>query len=536
MTAPAPSKLDQRQILQAVLDESTGSLRTTSNSTIVNADIDVSLDATEDNDAAWIKDETGAAFTDTNYVPVGQTTHDNLNLNANTQVGNADVGDANPLPITWTGLNPSGATVRSKLTGDEPNNSTTTPLLANATFTGAYTDCSSYACIDISLKANVNSAVGGVKLQFSNDGINVIREQVTTYIAAEGIYASFPTESKYFRFIFINGIVNQTQFTIETHLHINSQTSQVVPIGYPLKDQYSASLSRSVITGKSPDSTYVNLKSPGISVENSTTTLLGIGGVFTGIFQEVLGFSSITVATYANQDSATDGLSFEFSTDGVNIDSTESYSRPANDGHDFVIGISARYFRVKYINGTVAQTIFRLQTLFHIHAPVPHTHKIDEPLTGEHGAALSKSIISGKNELGVFNNVGLSNTNSVKVAITDRPSEVRSRVKIEASIFSTALTGANTVIYTVTSGKILYIESFIVSSLNAANAIGEWRLRDNNTDKIGFLSGEKAIGASSVAVSASPSLPEPIPFTTSVTARSITGTITLSFYLIGYEE
>jgi hypothetical protein len=49
MAAPAPSRLDSSQVLQGSFDESTGRLRTDSLATVVNADIDVSLDATEDN-------------------------------------------------------------------------------------------------------------------------------------------------------------------------------------------------------------------------------------------------------------------------------------------------------------------------------------------------------------------------------------------------------------------------------------------------------------------------------------------------------
>lgn len=49
MTAPLPSRLDANQVLQGSYDEDRGRLRVDSESTIVNADIDVSLDATEDN-------------------------------------------------------------------------------------------------------------------------------------------------------------------------------------------------------------------------------------------------------------------------------------------------------------------------------------------------------------------------------------------------------------------------------------------------------------------------------------------------------
>lgn len=49
MAAPDPSRLDANQVLQGSFDEATGRLRTDSLATVVNADIDVALDATEDN-------------------------------------------------------------------------------------------------------------------------------------------------------------------------------------------------------------------------------------------------------------------------------------------------------------------------------------------------------------------------------------------------------------------------------------------------------------------------------------------------------
>lgn len=56
MPAPLPSELDLRQILQGVYDEANGRLRTSAEATIVNADIDISLDPTED--GVYIADNT----------------------------------------------------------------------------------------------------------------------------------------------------------------------------------------------------------------------------------------------------------------------------------------------------------------------------------------------------------------------------------------------------------------------------------------------------------------------------------------------
>jgi hypothetical protein len=48
MAAPPPSRLDANQVLKGSYDEATGRLRTDSLATVVNADIDVNLDASED--------------------------------------------------------------------------------------------------------------------------------------------------------------------------------------------------------------------------------------------------------------------------------------------------------------------------------------------------------------------------------------------------------------------------------------------------------------------------------------------------------
>jgi DNA-binding beta-propeller fold protein YncE len=55
MVAPAPSKLDQRQILQAVLDEEQGRLRVDAVASISNVSIAVDLDPT--NDGVYVADK-----------------------------------------------------------------------------------------------------------------------------------------------------------------------------------------------------------------------------------------------------------------------------------------------------------------------------------------------------------------------------------------------------------------------------------------------------------------------------------------------
>ena len=52
-----------------------------------------------------------------------------------------------------------------------------------------------------------------------------------------------------------------------------------------------------------------------ISTDNTTSTPLGIGGVFTGTWEDITNIAMIYVSMTADQASATDGLTIQFSPD-----------------------------------------------------------------------------------------------------------------------------------------------------------------------------------------------------------------------------
>lgn len=102
-----------------------------------------------------------------------------------------------------------------------------------------------------------------------------------------------------------------------------------------------------------------------ISAGNSTTTPLTGDAVFTGVGEEIKDYSSISVFVYTDQDSATDGLAFEWSTDNINWDASTTLTVTASGAVFAPVNIKARYFRVVYTNGNADQIVFRLQTLYH---------------------------------------------------------------------------------------------------------------------------------------------------------------------------
>lgn len=138
---------------------------------------------------------------------------------------------------------------------------------------------------------------------------------------------------------------------------------------------------------------------------NSTTTPLGAGAVFTGTAVETLDYAIIVITVFADQASATDGLSVQFSSDGTNWDSTDTYTILANTGKTYSFQTAAQYFRVVYTNGGTIQTAFRLQTIMKKTYSKPSSHRVGEAISAEDDAELVKAAITGSDPDGTFRNV-----------------------------------------------------------------------------------------------------------------------------------
>lgn len=100
-----------------------------------------------------------------------------------------------------------------------------------------------------------------------------------------------------------------------------------------------------------------------ISTLNSTASLLGIGGVFTGTGEDVSTYDSVIIAVKTDQDGT---YQIQFSNDNTNWDSTLTrYYRTDQIEPPHRFTITRRYCRVIFTNTSgVAQTYLRLQTTF----------------------------------------------------------------------------------------------------------------------------------------------------------------------------
>lgn len=102
-----------------------------------------------------------------------------------------------------------------------------------------------------------------------------------------------------------------------------------------------------------------------ISINNSTDKLLLAYTKFTGIFEDVSKYSSISIVLKSNCSSLINGIIVEFSTDGINPCYTRNYTFTVRNGFVEMLSCIAKYFRIIYHNSGSSQTSFTLQCIYH---------------------------------------------------------------------------------------------------------------------------------------------------------------------------
>lgn len=166
-----------------------------------------------------------------------------VTLSPNLAVGTALV----PLRIDPTGTTTQPARLDG-ITG--PGNSTTTPLGAGGTFTGAWEDILDYPVVNIVAFANVASATGGWLIQWSGDGINTDVSEGLTLNASAGRALTLNARARYFRTVYTNGAVAQATFRIQTIYRQSGDGLNNYPINKTITDTSMSILTRSVIAGQ----------------------------------------------------------------------------------------------------------------------------------------------------------------------------------------------------------------------------------------------------------------------------------------------
>lgn len=431
------------------------------------------------------------------------------------------------------------------------------PLAGGATFLGPYEDVSRYSYITYAINGAPALAGGTLSFEFSFDQAQVdISVPLTVLNVDEHPPHTLVPIAQYFRLRYVNGITPLTNFRLQTTFH-NSKSKGLSRFAVqPFTDYDDVELSRSIIVAKNPAGDYENIEatdtdplpddtglivrtvsSNNVNVNNSSTTPLGIGATFTGAFEDMaaLGIESISIIVRTDQIGT---LFIDNSTDGVNLDRTFTFTIPSTvNGNTYGFAPRARFHRIRFTNTSgVGQTFFRLQTIYNKEVGGFTFIPAVQPQSDDSNVLSTKAIISGKRESdGAYTNVALSPASSLKVALADRPSEVRNRIHVDANVEN--ITAFPTTVYTVTAGKIFYLQSIGISYVNTSLTVNtRIVVRDNATVKLPYIGGQASAQIPAVATSSPTTFAEPIPFTTNVNVNSLGGTNSVSLYIIGYEE
>lgn len=312
------------------------------------------------------------------------------------------VSDSNPLPVS--------ASVNASITFGETstNNSTTTPLASGATFTGTG-EQNDYANVGVMVKTD---NTGTLYFDFSNDGSNWDSTFPVNGFDVVADVSEFHTAVKlgrYFRVRLVNDTGAQSYLRLTTYYGQNFLPS-AAPLNQSINDDSDAIISRSVLVGKNDSGSYDNVgitdkgelkvgQDADIDANNSTTTPLGGSATFTGTGTDVSGYGGITVTLFADRDSTANGMKFQFSTDNTNwdLDIAGGFDYVGSTGRQFQFATQAKYFRVVFENGAVAQSALRIQTLLHKNPPtITSIHRAADNVKPDRSATLVKSVLMGQ--------------------------------------------------------------------------------------------------------------------------------------------
>ncbi|MGI0060505.1 MAG: hypothetical protein ACREBJ_12140, partial [Nitrosotalea sp.] len=255
-------------------------------------------------------------------------------------------------------------------------NTTTTPLAANATFTGVFESVKDYSFLSFSIISDQASAADGLVFQWSSDGINIDRSEATNLVANAGRAFAIEVRAAYFRVVYTNGSTNQTTFRVRTDYHVGGTGLITKPIKGSVTDDNFAQLVQSTLLGRNSDGSFSqidNFSDTGTNAlhvaemqyifqapNNQTTANLAAGATFTGLADSTLGANAIRVNIKADQPLT---VLVQQSADGTNWDVSDRYTLMAGVGDGRVVQSVASFVRVLVTNtGVSTATYLRLET------------------------------------------------------------------------------------------------------------------------------------------------------------------------------
>ena len=130
-------------------------------------------------------------------------------------------------------------------------NSSTTPLTANAVFTGSWVSCLNYAQLSIMVYTDVDGLPDtALQIEFSQDGTNVHHTHEYGVDAVVGEQIQVHTHAKYHRIIYTNGSVGQTTMALQTIMRPYATLGSVIEVDDVVTSKDDCLLTKTILMGK----------------------------------------------------------------------------------------------------------------------------------------------------------------------------------------------------------------------------------------------------------------------------------------------
>jgi hypothetical protein len=247
------------------------------------------------------------------------------------------------------------------------DNSTTSPLTGNSTYTGTWEDVTQYGSLSSIISTD---QIGTLYAEFSTDSTNLDRSiQLSDGLTnPSGIHTFIPV-SRYFRIKLVNGPTSQTYLRIQTVA--NGQPRIALPtsrMAQTLTEYTDVLNTRSAIVGKyntTPPTltdgqrTDIQLDKNGrlvtsfvASVKESSTSALSANATYTSqTFDTANGQNFMSASVFSTTDML---VYYDESSDGTNWATVDESFVKSGEHNDASHKISSRYCRVRVKNGTIA--------------------------------------------------------------------------------------------------------------------------------------------------------------------------------------
>lgn len=208
-----------------------------------------------------------------------------------------------------------------------------------------------------------------------------------------------------------------------------------------------------------------------LSLYNSSTATLGVSGVFTGGWEDVSRYGSISFTVLASAASVSNGFQVQFGILAQQADISRQFSVLANAAFTGSVAVQGRYFRIVYSNSAVALTSFSVQAKWNVFGFTFTTDGISATNDATQ-TQMVRSVVTGRQDNGSYIASRVDEERRLRMRrAVDNPLDVATPIAVAQLNFSNVINADTTSSALVGGGTVTSASgSAVVASAAAATS------------------------------------------------------------------